>query len=61
MLLLYHFWRWNSVHIGTGHFFLYKEVVLLRRLKCTSIIGLGRNASFFYVLFGVSLTAGSTV
>ena len=53
---------------GTSHFVLHIEVVLLWRLKCTSMIENGpQSASFIervflsYFLFGVSIIGGSTV
>ena len=58
----------NYGHIGTSHFVFYREVVSLRRLKCTSMIEKGPQSvsfierfSLLCPLFGVSIIRGSTV
>ena len=38
----------NKGHIGTRSFVLYREVSVIRRLKCTSIIGIGTNRFVLY-------------
>ena len=38
----------NKGHVGTRSFVLYREVSLIRRLKCTGIIGIGTSRFVLY-------------
>ena len=38
----------NKGHIGTRSFVLYREVSLIRRVKCTDIIGIGTSRFVLY-------------